>query len=225
MGTDPQSTSAPPAPPVEDGTGFRDQLPSELGGNAAPPDPPSAAPESGLSLHYCSVCWSALPPAVTECPDCGVSVAQMEASRRKMLEMDRSWTPPRRAAETSAAAEPTSGVPAAQTPAAPPRSRLEELIDPTPVVRPAPSEVLPDLETALDAGVSAAAREPMGVALRPAYDTSRRPAPQAPRMSREMAERVQMALVLVGVVAFIALAAVIGGWLGLTLSPVPHGGR
>ena len=85
------------------------ELVRELG--AQPASTGSGAATATAHLLYCNSCWSVLPPAAVECPDCGCSVAEMEAERAAREETDRNWTPPHLLEEPGAAdAEDTAPV-------------------------------------------------------------------------------------------------------------------
>lgn len=82
---------------------------------------------AGTPERFCNGCWAALPVDATACPDCGRSLAEIEAARQARLAADHNWIPPRRkeAGETAAA----SAAPAFSTPDASPVE--------TPVIGPA----------------------------------------------------------------------------------------
>lgn len=63
------------------------QQPSAAAGTSS--GSPSAA-------RYCAVCWADLPTNADECPDCGTSVADMQAQAEARARADREWVPPRR---------------------------------------------------------------------------------------------------------------------------------
>lgn len=83
---------------------------------------------TGTAERFCGGCWAALPPGAAICPDCGRSLAEIEASRQAKLAADHSWIPPRQ--------QDASGAPAAAPTFATPDSNP----DPPPVVGP----TLPD---------------------------------------------------------------------------------
>lgn len=47
--------------------------------------------------QYCNSCWGVLPSDSAHCPNCGRSIAEMEADQQARRAADRSWVPPRQA--------------------------------------------------------------------------------------------------------------------------------
>ncbi|MGV3721737.1 MAG: tetratricopeptide repeat protein [Actinomycetota bacterium] len=67
---------------------------------------------AGTAERFCGGCWAALPPGAATCPDCGRSLAEIEASRQAKLAADHNWIPPRKQdAAGAAAAAPTFATP------------------------------------------------------------------------------------------------------------------
>jgi len=63
------------------------------------PDAQGSAP-AAASPRYCSSCWGVLPNDTAHCPNCGRSIAEMEAALQAKRAADRAWIPPRQAEVT-----------------------------------------------------------------------------------------------------------------------------
>lgn len=50
-----------------------------------------------VTPQYCNSCWGVLPSDSAHCPNCGRSIAEMEADLQARRAADRAWVPPRQA--------------------------------------------------------------------------------------------------------------------------------
>jgi len=58
------------------------------------PDAQGSVP-AAAAPRYCSSCWGVLPNDTAHCPNCGRSIAEMEAVLQAKRAVDRAWVPPR----------------------------------------------------------------------------------------------------------------------------------
>lgn len=72
--------------------------------NAQGPVPAAASP------RYCSSCWGVLPNDAVHCPNCGRSIAEMEAAQLAKRAADRAWIPPRHTESATAADAASQGL-------------------------------------------------------------------------------------------------------------------
>lgn len=77
------------------------ETPVRSGGDAA------RTAMAGVNERFCGGCWATLPQDAASCPDCGRSVAEMEAQRQAKLAADHNWVPPRRQEKAEAVSSPT----------------------------------------------------------------------------------------------------------------------
>lgn len=160
----------------------------------------------------CSSCWTELPDGALDCPNCGLSVAEMERERQARTTADSNWNPPVRVSyempqeelQPAASAAAPSESAAAEAPAwTPPRLREE---DERALAAAAAGETMPAMEPEpppAAAGVGAAQSRPPRT----------RPSTLARRSSGGLADLPDSArsLLLLGGAAGLMLTAVLVG--------------
>lgn len=168
----------------------------------------SPAAEAAPEALYCNFCWSTLPPGAEECADCGRSVAEMEAARTRLAELDSRWVPPSKGGQRSK-----------QDPAAPRVKRWEPpLRAPVEEVPPAPAPAAAALEPEYleeeeeDSAAFEAVTAPAAAPRRKVRAAA--PAEPAARAVRYLVIGVSAATLLAG-------AGAGGFWFALHLSPKP----